>query len=80
VRKYRICPYGLDMWKVQRKRLGFWFDVTTQVAADMSLVRTFNIEADAERWIEDQHDEVEVRRASIKPRVYPVAALRMEGK
>tara|TARA_R110000822_G_scaffold27790_3_gene82684 strand:- start:5179 stop:5385 length:207 start_codon:yes stop_codon:yes gene_type:complete len=64
--KFRICPYGDDMWKVQRKWL-IWWDVQDSYNT-RPLV--FYRRSDATEYIERQV-ETKRRRVEIKPERYP---------
>lgn len=61
--RYRICPHGLDRWKVQEKdwMLG-WFDVRHEVGMDTHETMSFALESEAEAWIRDQVARADLER------------------
>jgi hypothetical protein len=70
---YRICPYGSDSWKVQRRVLGiFWVNISEM---------TFDLESEAEHWIKHQVAAEHLKNArklialerqrSVLPRPFP---------
>jgi hypothetical protein len=80
--KYRICPYGSDRWKVQRRFLGlFWVNVNEMVGPGYYTFITFDLESEAERWIKGQVAAEHLgnarkliareRQRSVVPRPFP---------
>lgn len=78
---YRIAPHGATGWKVQKRFLWLWFDVTTLIGYDLLDRVWFNTAAEAKKWIDDElavragriaYDAEAARRSrAVKPEVYP---------
>ncbi len=79
--RFRIMPYGADRWKVQTRWLFLWVDVTVLVGHDTYDRVSFDLEEEAESWIDRHHErEREWQRQNIEtarrkghyvPREYP---------
>lgn len=79
--RFRICPWGLTKWKVQKRTLLGWGDMTKSVGEGAYHVCVFDTEFEAENFIDKrlagyrQMAELEAaereRRRNIVPREYP---------
>lgn len=79
--RYRICPHATLEWKVQRRFLWMWWDVTRNVGYQTYEVVAFDNESLAEVWIQERLNreqelaalraEARRRRRHYVPRAYP---------
>ena len=88
--RYRIAPYGVDEWKIQKRWLGFlWIDVLWLVGYDTYDHLRFARKEQAMKWIDgtielselrwQRNLESKARAKAVKPESYPESSTPAEG-